>query len=176
LLLSEFPRVVIYCVVLFDYFFQRQKAGEPMFSELMNPGASMIKVLGLYALLITTMLFFATLFTMFIAALLYVPLILHIQGNLKEYCCHKIDKRITAIIANSEKDIQEKARRDEIHLKNQAGDMTKYELLRPQKPRMYSQSAQGSRGSVPDVAPTRFEYNRPAYPSNEAYFYDRHYQ
>lgn len=27
------------------------------------------------------------------AALLYFPLLCHIQGNLKEYCCHKVDKR-----------------------------------------------------------------------------------
>ena len=28
-----------------------------------------------------------------IAAVMYVPLLCYIQGNLKEYCCHKIDKR-----------------------------------------------------------------------------------
>lgn len=31
-----------------------------------------------------------------IAAIMYIPLLCHIQGNLKEYCCHKIDKRFVA--------------------------------------------------------------------------------
>jgi hypothetical protein len=33
-----------------------------------------------------------------IAAVLYIPLLCHIRGNLKEYCCHKIDKRISALL------------------------------------------------------------------------------
>ncbi|CDS11209.1 hypothetical protein LRAMOSA03472 [Lichtheimia ramosa] len=32
------------------------------------------------------------------AALLYFPLLCHIQGNLKEYCCHKVDKRIAGLL------------------------------------------------------------------------------
>lgn len=28
-----------------------------------------------------------------VACICYVPLLCHIRGNLKEYCCHKIDKR-----------------------------------------------------------------------------------
>ena len=33
-----------------------------------------------------------------IAFIIYIPLLSVIQGNLKEYCCHKIDKRIGEII------------------------------------------------------------------------------
>lgn len=32
------------------------------------------------------------------ATVLYIPLLCHIRGNLKEYCCHKVDKRIDAIL------------------------------------------------------------------------------
>lgn len=32
------------------------------------------------------------------AAILYIPLFCHIRGNLKEYCCHKVDKRISEIL------------------------------------------------------------------------------
>ncbi|KAG2208090.1 hypothetical protein INT47_010452, partial [Mucor saturninus] len=32
------------------------------------------------------------------AAILYIPLFCHIRGNLKEYCCHKVDKRIAEIL------------------------------------------------------------------------------
>ncbi|ORX98155.1 hypothetical protein K493DRAFT_214848, partial [Basidiobolus meristosporus CBS 931.73] len=33
-----------------------------------------------------------------VAALLYIPLVCQIRGNLKEYCCHKIDKRIAELL------------------------------------------------------------------------------
>ncbi|ORZ03453.1 hypothetical protein BCR43DRAFT_483392 [Syncephalastrum racemosum] len=33
-----------------------------------------------------------------IAAIMYIPLLCHIRGNLKEYCCHKVDKRILELL------------------------------------------------------------------------------
>jgi len=36
--------------------------------------------------------------SLLIAFIIYIPLLTVIQGNLKEYCCHKIDKRIGEII------------------------------------------------------------------------------
>ncbi|KAI9305963.1 hypothetical protein BJ944DRAFT_264305 [Cunninghamella echinulata] len=33
-----------------------------------------------------------------LALILYIPVFCQIKGNLKEYCCHKIDKRITEIL------------------------------------------------------------------------------
>lgn len=33
-----------------------------------------------------------SLLLLIIAAICYVPLLIHIRGNLKEYCCHKVDK------------------------------------------------------------------------------------
>jgi len=46
--------------------------------------------------------------SLLIAFIIYLPLLSVIQGNLKEYCCHKIDKRIAEII-NSK--TQEKVKR-----------------------------------------------------------------
>ncbi|KAI9258603.1 hypothetical protein EDC94DRAFT_521503, partial [Helicostylum pulchrum] len=39
----------------------------------------------------------------FLAVLLYFPILCHIQGNLKEYCCHKIDKRIGELLEKQRK-------------------------------------------------------------------------
>lgn len=48
------------------------------------------------ALLVTTLftlvVFVVSLLILIVAAICYVPLLFHIQGNLKEYCCHKVDK------------------------------------------------------------------------------------
>jgi len=48
-----------------------------------------------------------SLLLLIIAAICYIPLLLHIRGNLKEYCCHKVDKvgwpfvKFTPFINNS---------------------------------------------------------------------------
>jgi len=41
--------------------------------------------------------------SLLIAFIIYIPLLTVIQGNLKEYCCHKIDKRIGEIINSKTK-------------------------------------------------------------------------
>jgi len=44
--------------------------------------------------LFTVLIFAGSLLLLIAAAVLYVPLLCHIRGNLKEYCCHKVDKVI----------------------------------------------------------------------------------
>jgi len=46
----------------------------------------------------------------------------HIRGNLKEYCCHKVDKRIAEIIKRRNKQRQQRA--EELAKKEAAGDFS----------------------------------------------------
>lgn len=55
-----------------------------------------------------------------IAALMYVPLLCYIRGNLKEYCCHKIDKRIAELMKRKTK--KRLAREAELAKREAAGD------------------------------------------------------
>jgi Fungal potassium channel len=53
--------------------------------------------------IILTMFFTVVIFTgsavlLIIAAVMYVPLLCYIKGNLKEYCCHKVDKRSVPLL------------------------------------------------------------------------------
>lgn len=41
----------------------------------------------------TCILWILSALSILLAVLLYFPILCQIQGNLKEYCCHKIDKR-----------------------------------------------------------------------------------
>jgi hypothetical protein len=41
----------------------------------------------------TLIIFIATSLQFLLALFLYIPLLMRIRGNLKEYCAHKIDKR-----------------------------------------------------------------------------------
>ncbi|CAO3647945.1 unnamed protein product [Mucor fragilis] len=99
LLLAEAPRQVINVVTL--------EALAPEWLKIHNGSVSFDnEVLGenlLQQILTGTMAFSVLVFAIsFIlvcaAAVLYIPLFCHIRGNLKEYCCHKVDKRISEIL------------------------------------------------------------------------------
>lgn len=47
-------------------------------------------------MLFTVVIFAISAVCLLVAAVIYVPLLCTIQGNLKEYCCHKVDKRCVA--------------------------------------------------------------------------------
>ncbi|CEI97169.1 hypothetical protein RMCBS344292_11306 [Rhizopus microsporus] len=51
----------------------------------------------------TCILWIISILNIGLAVILYFPILCHIQGNLKEYCCHKIDKRINEILAKQRK-------------------------------------------------------------------------
>ncbi|KAI8643838.1 hypothetical protein BD408DRAFT_364252 [Parasitella parasitica] len=99
LLLAEAPRQVINIVTL--------EALAPEWLKIHNGSISFDnQVLGenlLQQILTGTMAFSVLLFAISfilvcVAAVLYIPLFCHIRGNLKEYCCHKVDKRISEIL------------------------------------------------------------------------------
>jgi hypothetical protein len=99
LLLAEAPRQVINVVTL--------QALVPKWIQIRNGSVTFDNdALGsgtLQKVLTGTMAFSVLVFTIsfisvIIAAILYIPLLCHIRGNLKEYCCHKIDKRIARLL------------------------------------------------------------------------------
>jgi hypothetical protein len=49
-----------------------------------------------------------------VAFFVYIPLLTKIRGNLKEYCCHKIDKRISEILKKKSKKRSDFARKAEL--------------------------------------------------------------
>lgn len=99
LLIAEAPRQVINVVTL--------EALAPDWLKIRDGSISFDnEVLGkdtLQQILTITMAFsvlvFAiSFFLVCVALVLYIPLLCHIRGNLKEYCCHKVDKRINEIL------------------------------------------------------------------------------
>jgi hypothetical protein len=89
LLLADGPRQSINALVLysFAYSFGFQTHDIPAYWE-----HSAITAMLLFAQLATVLIFAGSLILLVAAALLYVPLLCYIQGNLKEYVCHKVDK------------------------------------------------------------------------------------
>ncbi|KAG0276981.1 hypothetical protein BGZ95_006718 [Linnemannia exigua] len=64
-------------------------------------------------MMFTLTLWIISVLLMFVAVVLYIPLVIHIQGNLKEYCCHKIDKRIDEIVRKKAKERAQEAAKNQ---------------------------------------------------------------
>ncbi|SPO22430.1 uncharacterized protein UTRI_01108 [Ustilago trichophora] len=74
------------------------------------------------SMLFTVAVFAGSLILLILAAIAYIPLLCYIKGNLKEYCCHKVDKRVTELVHLKKK--QRLAKVNEIARKEAAGDFS----------------------------------------------------
>jgi len=80
--------------------------------------------------------------TLIAAAICYIPLLFYIRGNLKEYCCHKVDKRISEVVKKKTKERLQKnaalarkeAAGDFSHLRNKKGEFMTKPLPQPTLP------------------------------------------
>lgn len=101
---------------------------------------SIITLLLLLAMVTTVALFAIAAIQIIVAAVLYIPLLVYIQGNLKEYVCHKVDKRMGNIMRRIQK--QRIARNAEMDKKiarggmiqNAKGELVDASVLQPTLP------------------------------------------
>lgn len=95
LLFADGPRQAINGLILFSF----AKANHFQTSNLsVYWEDSVITLLLLLAMLATLVIFVGSAILLLVAAVCYVPLLCYIQGNLKEYVCHKVDKRIAHLV------------------------------------------------------------------------------
>lgn len=94
------------------------------------------------SMLFTVAVFAGSLILLIIASIAYIPLLCYIKGNLKEYCCHKVDKRVTELVHLKKKQrlakVAEIARKeaagDFSHLMNKKGEMVGRAIPQPTLP------------------------------------------
>lgn len=94
LLLADAPRQVINAVTL--YAFGKAFNFTTDLSKYYNDedgNFSLVRAGILCTMIFTVVVWAGSAILLTVAAIMYVPLLCYIQGNLKEYCCHKIDKR-----------------------------------------------------------------------------------
>ncbi|GAA5884370.1 hypothetical protein JCM6882_002246 [Rhodosporidiobolus microsporus] len=140
LLLADAPRQVINALTL--YSFGKSENWTTDFSVYWS--GSLIKKGILVSMLFTVIVFVLSAALLLIAAVLYVPLLCYIQGNLKEYCCHKVDKRIAELmkrknrkrLAAEAKRAAAEARGDFSHLKDKSGKMVRAPMAQPTLPKI----------------------------------------
>lgn len=93
LLLAEAPRQVINAVTLYALIKAWVKHNYQLTDLLNAMGHDIITKMMTGTMAFSFVIFVISFFMICVAAILYIPLLCHIQGNLKEYCCHKVDKR-----------------------------------------------------------------------------------
>ncbi|KAG0216393.1 hypothetical protein BGX28_002863 [Mortierella sp. GBA30] len=101
LILADLPRQVINASILYQIFGKNFK--RDFFDWNATFKGDLYKQISVGAMIFTVVMCAMSLIMLIAAAVLYIPLVSHIQGNLKEYCCHKIDKRIDELIRKKTK-------------------------------------------------------------------------
>ncbi|KAF9954665.1 hypothetical protein BGZ72_004423 [Mortierella alpina] len=99
LMLADAPRQVINGTILYQTFHEHFDSTFFDWNSIIGEGNKFIyKKIALGTMIFTVFMFALSLLMLISAVVMYIPLVSHIQGNLKEYCCHKIDKRIDELI------------------------------------------------------------------------------
>jgi hypothetical protein len=143
LFFADGPRQVINALTLFAIYLAKKNDRTPWFNfKKYFIGNNLITTALTISTLFTVVIFAGSMLLLIIAGICYVPLLCYIKGNLKEYCCHKVDKRISAIIKRRNKErIAEAIKRDKkeamgdlSHLKNKKGELIHQPLPQPTLP------------------------------------------
>ncbi|POW10378.1 hypothetical protein PSHT_08760, partial [Puccinia striiformis] len=140
LLLADAPRQVINGITL--YSFARSVNFTTDISKWYD--GSFAKASVLISMAFTVTIWLGSFVLLMAAAFLYVPLLCYIQGNLKEYCCHKVDKRIAELMKRKNRKrlakeaalMRKEAMGDYSHLKDKKGQFKAAPLPQPTLPQV----------------------------------------
>ncbi|KAG9317577.1 hypothetical protein JVU11DRAFT_1785 [Chiua virens] len=144
LLLSDGPRQTINALTLYSIYLAKKGNG-PWYdvSKYFTGNSLSISALTV-STFFTFVIFAGSLLLLTVAGICYIPLLCYIQGNLKEYVCHKVDKRIAEVIKRRNKErlakaaalAKKEAMGDYSHLKNKKGEMIAKPLPQPTLPNL----------------------------------------
>lgn len=140
LIVADGPRQVINALTLFGLL-EVNKFSTNVYDYY---GGSIFTGIMLLTMIFTVIIFAGSVVLLLIASLLYLPLLCYIKGNLKEYCCHKIDKRITELVHIKKKQrvakqaaiARAEANGDFKHLMNKKGIIVGQKMLQPTLPKV----------------------------------------
>lgn len=93
-MLADAPRQLINMTMLYQVFKSHLDSTFFEWDDYIgNRPEDIFKKIALGAMMFTVTVFVFNMLSFIAAVCMYIPLVSHIQGNLKEYCCYKIDKR-----------------------------------------------------------------------------------
>ena len=94
LLFADGPRQAINALTLYAFYLSKEDDGDWYDIKKYFNGDLITSAL-VVSTTFTVLVFALSMLMLIIAGICYIPLLCHIQGNLKEYCCHKVDKVCT---------------------------------------------------------------------------------
>ncbi|CAI2167112.1 16117_t:CDS:2 [Funneliformis geosporum] len=95
LILAELPRQAINAMTLYSII---QSNKTRRYWNISAYGDTIVQRLAMALMAFTLIVFIFSFSLLILAFIMYIPLLCHIRGNLKEYCCHKVDKRIAFLL------------------------------------------------------------------------------
>lgn len=119
-MLADGPRQVINALTLYAIYLSKKDAGP--WDDFSKYSPNYVTTLLLISTLFTVIIFAGSLLILLAAAVCYIPLLCYIRGNLKEFCCHKVDKRISEIVKKKAKQRQQE--QAELDRKEAMGDFS----------------------------------------------------
>jgi len=145
LLLADAPRQTINAMTLVSFYLAKNtgdQAAKGNWYDLSKYTTSFVTGGLIISLVFTVLVCAGSLLLLLAAGICYIPLLCYIQGNLKEYCCHKIDKRIAELMRKKNKQRLAKAAQlarkeaagDFSHLQNKKGEFVAKPLPQPTLP------------------------------------------
>ncbi|KAI0082577.1 hypothetical protein K474DRAFT_1688106 [Panus rudis PR-1116 ss-1] len=172
LLLADGPRQSINALTLYAFYLSKKDDGDFFDLGKYFAGNDLVTTALTISTAFTVLVFAGSLLLLVIAGICYIPLLCHIQGNLKEYCCHKVDKRITEIIKRRNKQrlakaaaiAKKEAAGDFSHLKNKKGEIIAKPLPQPTLPNVSldddldDSSSMRTRGPAPSTFTGQSDY------------------
>ncbi|KAG0300948.1 hypothetical protein BGZ98_008737 [Dissophora globulifera] len=160
LMFADGPRQVINGIILITVLNKNSTKTDMNFAFWNYPFPIMTRVtMGLMTFTLT--LWIISVLLMLVAVALYIPLVIRIQGNLKEFCCHKIDKRIDEIV---KKKVKQHALEAAKNAKTGKGGETP--LQKPTLPKIDFMDAAPVPSSTPRMAAAQSPYKAPGSPAS----------
>lgn len=146
LLLADGPRQVINGLTLYSFGEAFNWTTDVSKYVDVDGKLSLVRTGVLCTMVFTTVMWAGSAILLTIAALMYIPLLCYIRGNLKEYCCHKIDKRIAELMKRKTK--KRLAREADLAKREAAGD---YRHLQDKKGRFRDGQAPLPQPTLPTI-------------------------
>jgi len=173
LVLADTPRQTINALTLYAVWLIKKDGPQPWYDiSKYFVGNSLSTSALTVTTFFTVVVCAGSLLLILIAGICYFPLLCHIRGNLKEYCCHKVDKRIGDVIKRRQKQrridaakqAQKEAMGDYSHLKNKKGELIAQPLPQPTLPNLSVDDDDSSSMKTRVAAPS-------TYTQDSSYYY-----
>lgn len=146
-LFADTPRQAINAMTLYSFYLAKNTGPDHdprPFYDVTKYSDNFVTTGLIISLGFTVLVCAGSLLLLLSAGICYIPLLCYIQGNLKEYCCHKVDKRISELMKRKNKQrlakaaafARKEAAGDFSHLMNKKGELIAKPLPQPTLPKL----------------------------------------